>query len=355
MKKLLTLAFLSLIIVVVKAQRVDLDRFNFSVSFRSFPQNPLPEAYKTYNVRIEASPSLGLGYTAANLANTILIEGLKKTEGTGHITILVMLDDIIFEKSEIKERVQTTKDRQGNEVKKSFFSTEMVYSFAARASVYDYKGETLVDNRVLAERTDKRNYKTSEFASPDEASAYYNNKSHEIRTLLSKQLTSSVLQQLNAWLNSEYGYPVQRMNDMLWVLNNRRHPDYSSHQKAWNDFKNAIVLMSADEPVSKVKEKMKPVIDFYEKVKKQYTGSDKEHKKMRYSSYYNLAKIYLYLDEPEKAKVEADALAMNDYDEKDGHYLRNMAEALENTLKRNNATTRHFAVNPESYEPPVKL
>jgi len=354
MKNIFTLLFTALAVVVVKAQRVDLDRFNFSVSYRHFPENPLPPSYKTYNVRIEASPSLGLGYTTAGLSDNILIEGLKKTEGTGHITVLAILDDIIFEKSELKERIQTTKDRQGNEVKKSFFSTEAEYSFAARMSVYDYKGETMVDNQILHDRTNRKNYKTSEFASADEASGYYTNKNHEIRTSLAKQLASSVIQQMNTWLNNEYGYPVQRVSDMLWVLNNKRHPEYNNHQKAWNDFKNAIVLMSADDPLEKVKEKMKPVIEFYENAKKMYTASDKEAKKLRYSCYYNLAKIYIYLDEPQKAKMEADALSMNDYDEKDGKYLRNMAEALENVLRKNNATTRHFSINTSAYESPVK-
>ena len=53
--------------------------------------------------------------------------------------------------------------------------------------------------------------------------------------------------------------------------------------------------MNPDEPLDKVKEKMKPVISYFEKLKTIYTGSDKEAKKLRYSSYYNLAKIYLYL------------------------------------------------------------
>ena len=354
MKRISTLFIFLFIVIFVQAQRVDLDKFNFTVSYRNFPAEPLPQAYKTFNIRIEAAPSLGIGYSTSNLTNDILIEGLKKTEGTGHITVLLILDDLIFERSERKERVQVSKDRQGVETKRSFFSTELIYSFAARASVYDYKGNTLISNKILFDREQKRTYKTSEFNSPNEAADYYTNKSGELKYNLAKQLTGGVMQQLNAWLNEQYGYPVQRANDILWVLNNKRHAAYQEHQKAWNDFKNAIVLINADNSVSKVKEKMKPVIDFYEKVKKQYTTSDKEDKKLRYSAYYNLAKIYLYLDEPEKAKAEADALSMNDYDERDGAYLRSMAEALDEMLRKNNASTRHFAVNTASYEPPVK-
>ena len=137
MKKLILTLCISMAFVSVFAQRVDLDRFNFTASFRDFPDEPLPNEYKTYNVRIEASPSLGLGYSASNLENLINIEGLKKVTGTGHITIITILDDIVIEGTETKERVQVTKDKNNVEIRKSFFATEMTYSFSARATVYE--------------------------------------------------------------------------------------------------------------------------------------------------------------------------------------------------------------------------
>ena len=120
MKKNIFTLFSLLFCTVVFAQRVDLDRFNFTASFRDFPDEPLPTNYKTYNVRIEAAPSLGLGYSAGNLENMLVIEGLKKVSGTGHITILAILDDIVVEKTETRERVDVKKDKQGVEIRKSF-------------------------------------------------------------------------------------------------------------------------------------------------------------------------------------------------------------------------------------------
>ena len=152
MRRTSTLFIFLFIVALAQSQRVDLDKFNFSVSYRNFPTEPLPQAYKTYNIRVEAAPSLGIGYSTSNLTNEILIEGLKKTEGTGHITVLLILDDLVFERSEGKERIQITKDRQGADVKRSFFSTELTYSFSARASVYDYKGNTLISNKILFDR-----------------------------------------------------------------------------------------------------------------------------------------------------------------------------------------------------------
>jgi hypothetical protein len=354
MKILLLVLITSFVFVSVFAQRVDLDRFNFTASYRDFPDEPLPAEYKTYNVRIEAAPSLGLGYSAVNLENLVNIEGLKKVTGTGHMTIIAMLDDIVIEKTETVERVQVTKDKQNVEVKKSFFATEMTYSFSARATVYDYKGNTVVSNYILFDRENKRTYKTPEYSNPVDASNNFNNKILETKSNLAKQLVNGAISNLNSYLNTNYGYAIQKVNDIFWVLNNKKHPEYAEHQKAWNNFKSAIVLMSPDESLEKVREKMKPVIAYYEKIKTVYTASDKEAKKMRYASYYNLAKIYLYLDDPAAAMREADALAMNDYDENDGKHLRAVAESLNEQLKRNNASTRHFPVVISSFQPPVK-
>jgi hypothetical protein len=354
MKKIVSTLFTYLLCITLFAQRVDLDRFNFTASYRDFPDESLPETYKTFNVRIEAAPSLGLGYIAGNLENIIRIEGLKKVNGTGHITILAILDDIVIERSETRERIEVKKDKQGVEIRKSFFSTEMSYSFSARASIYDYKGNTILSNYILSEREDKKTYKTPEFPNATDAFNSYNNKIQEIKSNLAKQLVNAAINNLNSILNARYGYSIHRVNDIFWVLNNKKHPEYGEQQKAWSNFKNAIVLMSPDEPLDKVKERMKPVIDYYEKIKTIYTASDKEAKKLRYASYYNLAKVYLYLDDPASAIREADALAMNDYDESDGRMLRSIAENLEEQLRKNNTSTRHFPVDIARYEPPVK-
>lgn len=355
MKKIIfTFCTFLLMCDTIFCQRVDLDRFNFTAAYRDFPEEPLPPDYKTFNVRVEAAPSLGLGYTSTSLDNIIRIEGLKKVSGTGHVTILAILDDIVIEKAETRERVDIKKDKQGVETRKSYFSSEMIYSFSARASVYDYKGNTILSNYILHKREDRRTYKTSEFSNPVDAANNYNNKILEIKSNIAKQLVNTAISSLNSVLNTRYGCAIKRVNDIFWVLNNKKHPEYAEQQKAWNNFKSAIVLMNPDEPLDKVREKLKVVIVYFDKIKTIYPGSDKEAKKLRYASYYNLAKIYLYLDDPVAAIREADALAMNDYDESDGRMLRSVAENVDAQLKKNNSSTRHFPVDISSYDPPVK-
>ena len=62
---------------------------------------------------------------------------------------------------------------------------------------------------------------------------------------------------------------------------------------------------------------------------------------MRYSAYFNLAVIYLMLDEPDKSIVEAENLIKNDYDKSDGKAIIIKANDLIKSFKRAQTNTTH--------------
>ena len=70
MKRTILLLVYFLSFITINAQRVDLDKFNFTVSYREYPSEPLPSDYKTYNLRVEASPSLGSVITLTDAFNS---------------------------------------------------------------------------------------------------------------------------------------------------------------------------------------------------------------------------------------------------------------------------------------------
>ena len=99
--------------------------------------------------------------------------------------------------------------------------------------------------------------------------------------------------------------------------------------------------MKADEPIVDLKSNMQPLIEYFDSLKTKYTEDSKPARKMRYSAYYNLAVIYLLLDEPEKTIVEAEKLILNDYDKADGKELINRANKLIEDFKIAKTTSRH--------------
>ncbi len=101
--------------------------------------------------------------------------------------------------------------------------------------------------------------------------------------------------------------------------------------------------MKADEPTDQIATNVQPLIEYFESLKTKYATDDKPGRKMRYSAYYNLAKIYLFLDQPDKAIKEGEAFVANDYDPKDGKRLIEEANKLKELFAATKFTNRHNA------------
>jgi len=335
------------------AQKVDLDRYNFQGSYRSLPQRPLDASYKTYSIRIEATSSVKDGFSESGMKEGITIDGMKKIPENGHINIYTLFDDVMIEKSEVKERTEEKKDRDGKVTSKTYYYyVEVGYSFAARASITDYKGATLVSNWVLADRGNKQSYTSTEYSTYSDAAKYYNNNKYELRNQFTRQQVTAALQSLNASLNLNFGYSARRDPDILWILDSKKHPEQGAQQAAWATFKETIATVTPDDIPLESRLKLQTLIQYFDSVKVKYAGADKADKKMRYSSFYNNAKIYLYLDNPEAAIKEADGLIANDYDTGDGKYLKKQAEDMIASFKRNNTNSRHFRIDLNNAEGP---
>lgn len=334
------------------AQKVDLDRYNFQGSYRSLPQKPLDASYKTYSVRVEATSSVKDGFSEMSMRDGVNIDGLKKIPENGHVNIFLLFDDLMIEKADVKERGEEKKDKEGKVTSKtSYYSVEVIYSFAGKATVTDYKGATL-GSWVLADRGSKQSFSSTEYATYSEAAKYYNNNKYELRNQFIRQQVTAALQTLSASLNASYGYSAHRDPDILWILDSKKHPEQTAQQAAWGVFKETIATITPDEIPQDAKTKLLGLVQYFDSVKARYAGTDKADKKMRYSSYYNNAKIYLYLDNPEAAMKEADGLIANDYDTGDGKYLKRLAEDMIAAFKRNNTASRHFRVDLNNVQGP---
>lgn len=339
-------------IAISQAQKVDLDRYNFSYNFRMLPSTPLPEGYKTYNFDISASSTMDQVFDDDMVEGSVSIEGLKKVKGQGHITIHVRMGEVFLRDPQLKEREEVTKDKSGNVTsRKKYYWMEAIYTWNADADVTDYKGNRL--HRVVFASGEANTWKSSEYESSGAPGDYYNNNRYSIRSGLASTLASNAMKTLTSTLNSKYGYPAVTLHDILWVMDSKKHPEQDGMQNAWSQFKAAIASMNASDSLGEFRTKTAPVIAYFESLKTKYTGSDKADKKLRYAAYYCLAKIYMLLDNPDAAMKEADLLAANDYDEKDGKYLRKEAEDLKALFEKNKIYTRHFMIDISQYAPPA--
>lgn len=352
MKKTLTIAMLLLIMISSKGQRIDIDKFWFNYSFRRMPNYALDKSYMTYSVDVSKTYTIGI-FANESPANRINIEGRKKLPSGGHFTVSVSMEDLFIDNTDVKERIEIIKDKDGKETgRKSYYHVEVLYTFAASANARDYQGKIL-SNYYLAKRTDKKVYSSGEYATYKDAADYYNNNKLEIKTKLVTDQVNEALGSLNNSLNSDFGFVTTNYRDYLWCMGTKKHPEYAAYQQACADAKSTLELITANEIPAAVNEKIQPVMEYLAGIAAKYTNpEDKGEIKMRYSAYFNMALISFILEQPEKAIDYANKLIENDYDTKDGEKIIKESNNLIGEFEKYKISTRHFVPDIVNAMPP---
>lgn len=352
MKKIPLLACMCVCFFAAFSQKVDLDKYPFSIEYRSLPSNPM--GVKTYGVSVQAPNDLKALFGGAVLEDLVSIEGLKKVsydEAQAHVDIT--MKNLQVNKWKVEERVQVLTDNTGKETgRKSFFRVDVNYTCPFTVVVRDYWDNVVSDSPVGAA---SYLWSSSEFGTSKEATDYYSANEGNIRKDLSATQNKANFQTLSSWLTSEHGYKVQKEWDLLWVLNSKKHPENQAQQDALAKFKAAITKITADQIPDDVKVSLREVIAYFDGVPGKFTTDEKNDKKMRYGAYFNKAKIYFYLDEPEAAMKEADALVNNGYDDADGKRIKKDAESLVELFKKNKKTSRHLTLENAAGSPPPAI
>lgn len=354
MRKTTVLTLLLLPMVIMAQKTVDLDKFSFTAQYRSLPNVRIDSSYRTYNVEVESTKLMASFMKDLNPDRMVVLEGWRKLPKNGHLLVKVSLDDLIPESFSTKERIENIKDRNGVITgTKIFYSQEVIYSFAANAIITDYKG-VVMSEQVLSDRGNKLTYRSPEFPIKAVAEGYFMVNSMRLTDELYRSNVTRVMRNLGNQLTYNFGYNAVTVNDYMWIIDSRKHPEYSAHRKAFQQMNSILFGMNADTPIDNVREQMKPVIAYFESIKKRYSSTSKHDRKIRYASFFNLSVLYYYLDDPQSMMKEANGLVLNDFDAKDGKVFEGSAQRLKNQFQQANIYTRHFPININSFKGPLE-
>lgn len=352
--KQISILLLFLVPILSKAQKVDLDRYNFTVQVRTLPQIRLDTSYHTYNVYVEGTKLMQTYLDEMDPEKSVILDGWKVLPANGHVTVKVKLEDLLPESVSVKERVENIKDKTGKITgTRIFYYQEVVYTFAAQANISDYKGAHIMD-QVLFDRGYKQVYKSPEFPIRQVAEGYFMINALKVTGDLYKNCVNRAMHSLSEQLSNNFGYGEATISDFMWILDSRKHPEYDAHRKAFQTISEVLFSFNANQPLDGAREKLQPVINYFESIKKNYTSTKKTDRKLRYASYYNLAVLYYYLDDPQAMLREASGLVMNDYDAKDGKVFEGSAMRLKNLFQNARINTRHFPIDPTTFKGPYE-
>jgi hypothetical protein len=339
---------------ILAQKSVDLDRYNFTVQFRALPKLRLDSSYRTYNVTVEGTKLMQSFLKELDPAGSVLLEGWKKLSEKGHVLIEVKLEDLLPENVSIKERVSVTKDRNGVVTStKTFYRQEVIYTFAATARITDYKGMHIMD-LVLADRATKQVFRSPEFPVKQIAEGYFMVNALATTNQLYRTSVNNAIHYLSDEISNNFGFSTVTVNDYMWVIDSRKHPQYAAHRAAFLKMNEYLFNLNAITPITGLKEKLQPVIDYFEQIKKIYNTTSKHDRKIRYASFFNLAVLYYYLDDPQAMMKEANGLMLNDFDSKMGAAFQQTALQLKNIFENSKIYTRHFSIDINTFKGPYE-
>lgn len=344
MKRIILLVSFLLAVVALNAQRVDLDRFYFKTTYRNLPLKPLGFEYKTFDAQVTFTAGVGKLFTPEEITGKFVIEGFQPVTENPDVTIKFNAEDIQLYRTEVKNRVEEEKDKNGNVTsRKNIYWFEIEYSMSVKYELFDNKKNASVTSARVAGRDDRYIFKSTETSTYAGArDFYFLNKEMVIRNIMDERFTE-YCKFINATLTTNYGYRVDTATELLWILGAKKHADFEEYNRIYKVINDAFAGMSSDAPIDPVAEALKPAIEYLNGIIAKYTADEKNDRKMRYSAYYNLAKIYLYLDQPDEVIKYGNLIITNDYDSGDGKRLNEDASKLKELFAKNNMTSRHFA------------
>jgi hypothetical protein len=357
-----------------KAQKVDLDHFYFDVSYQILPKEPISFEKRTFSSRVKLGGAIQTYVNPTNLNEKVNIIGWKKVDENGTVDIELNLEDFLEKTAYPQTRVDETKDKDGRVIsRKEYYYVVAKYTTRGYAKVKGpftpaplsdkqiaeekAKQVAVTTNRFLKNAVVKKDttvskegfnlsfngeleYKSKESTDPSAPMKdFYINKS-AIRDQTLRDFTNNSLNNIYSNINYTYGFIPKKDKEILWILD-AKNEEGKTQSEAILAVKDFFATMKADEPIDELKSNMQPLIEYFDSLKTKYAENNKPCRKMRYSAYYNLAVIYLMLDEPEKAIAESEKLIANDYDKSDGKALIERANKLIASFNAAKLNTTH--------------
>jgi hypothetical protein len=353
-KNLYLIALFVFPLLLSAQKRVDLDRYRFNVQYRALPKLRIDSSYRTYHVYVEGTKLMQSFLKDLEPEKTVRLEGWKKLTKEGHLAIKIKLEDLLPESVSVKEKLYPVKDKTGKVTgSRTAYYQQVIYSFAANAAITDYKGMHIMD-QVLADRNTKQVYNSPEFANRLLAEGYFVLNALNVTSDLYRSSVNKAIHLLNKRITDNFGFSEVTVNDYMWVIDSRKHPEYTANRQALQQLNETLFSFSASKPITNAREQVAPAIKYFESIKKKYVSTSKHDRKIRYASYFNLAVLYYYLDDPQSMMKEANGLVLNDFDSKDGQGFERTANWLKNQFQQTNIYTRHFPIDTASFKGPYE-
>lgn len=344
--KLSSLLVLLFLFPSIFAQKnVNVDNLRFEYWTRFMPKTPLNPMFFYYEVDYQMPKSVSRYLDVEALDKYADISGQRFTTEPkdGDYRVNVEFDPIEIIGSEVGQRYVEHKDSKGNVTGRTYYYwIDVTYTFGARSNMM--KGDVSVLKLNGFSRFDKLTFKSEEFDSSRTASDYWRNNRDLLIEKFTEERAVEAVKKTFSTLSSNYGFPIARVQGLVKTINEKKHPENEPLRGKSDQLKAIMEKLNGKVPTTE--EEMNDLIEYFKSIPARYTDPQlKADVRLRYVAYYNLCRIYIYLDQPEKVKEYADLLFENGHDKKDAERLIKDAEKLQETLNKSDIKATQFSTD----------
>jgi len=323
---------------------VNVDNLRFTYQERQLPQRPLNPPFFYYAVKIDLPTSMRMLVTEESLYDKVFIAGQRSTfePRENDVLISVKMSPVIIVRNTIKERVTEKKERDGTVKKEYFYKMEIVYNFEANA-VVTTRGKVL-NRYTMCSRTRNFTFNTIEYKTGKEASDFWRNNREVLIEQFTRECADEAVIYLSNTLNGSFGFPVRGQTTLIKTINDRNHPENDALRANSNEIKARMEALDGLTPLTE--DDMSDIIEYFKDIPARYSdAASKADAQLRYVAYFNLCRIYMFVNQPEQVKEWSDLLLTNGIDKKDAQGLQKDADALIKRFDRLGIRTAQFDTN----------
>ncbi|MBC7885959.1 MAG: hypothetical protein H7X99_10825 [Saprospiraceae bacterium] len=391
MKNLFLLTLFIILNHLLSGQKVDIDNKYITISCAAFPENYVPEKQRTYSLKLDGNYL----FRDREKIENFKIYGWAKTEDEANMDILVDIHGFVAGSSYASSRTEEKKDKDGKVISSTkYYKVSVTNRGEGVLKIFGprnimpktpkkekekekekdkkKKEESAnpflqnVDTRDAASNLDESvsskglaynislnesyDYTTNERTSPNLASNefqenYYNQqRNHE------KNFHARYPDLIPFHINKYYGYRPTRYNVKFKELDSEKHPEYQTFTNAIKALEVIFSKMRYNKSIEQIATDLSPIINYFESLISKYNKDDKHEKKLKAASYYNLARIFQYLDDHDKVIEIGRAIIASENDEDDGEDFIKESENWKSLLAFHHMKSRHIVPKSASQE-----
>jgi hypothetical protein len=345
MEQTLKLFLLLMVATSLNAQKnVNIDNYRFKLSYRSFPNKPQTPKFFYYSKLINMP-----GETQESLSNIDDLYDALQIQGQRVVTddkdddfsITIDLSPVSFSVPEVNERVEEIKDRDGKITGRNhYYSVVVSYSFNAGAQLK--QGNKLVTNQSIFNKlSSSLIYTTKEYSTLKDANNNWKLQKDDVYAKIRSDLAFEAIRNATSSFSRLYGFTESTSSEIIKTINEKKHPENTKLREMADNLKSKLESMSPNNGLTEAD--VEEELNYFKELPNRFTDPKlKADVRLRYVGYYNVAKIYFYLDQPEKVAEYADLLFENGHDKNDGKKMKEEAAKLIESFNAMGIKTRHF-------------